>query len=257
MRRRILGTLTLGVVLTVGLAGGAQQAAGQEPAGGQPATVADVTAAIAEDGWYADPESVGDREQLDQVADRLSHQGEPMGFALLATEPAGSSPAFAEQVLDALPATRIRTIVVLSDADVGVVSDRWSDQAIDDALDETIDDLRADPTDGLEALADALAAAPSGFDDEDDSSDDGSTTTGMLVLVVLGLGGVALASHYFSGSASGDTSDTGDGSSSWSSSRRRRSSFYRSSSSRRRSSGGGSSRRSSGGSRRGRGGRRL
>lgn len=221
-----------------------------------PPTPSEVAVAIADTGWYADPESVGDREQLAMVADRLANQGEPMGFALLAAEPAGSSPAFAEDVLDTLAQQndRIRTVVVLSDADVGVVSDVWSDTAIDNALDDTIDDLRADPTDGLESLADALAAEPTGFDDdyEDDESDSGPNT-GLIVFGVLALAGVVAVSRYFSDPMAED----GDGSSgsSWSS-RRRRSSW--SSSSRRsfRSSGGGSSRRSSGGSR-GRGGRRL
>ncbi|HMG40051.1 MAG TPA: hypothetical protein VK611_01940 [Acidimicrobiales bacterium] len=263
--RRLKRMATLGAVVGVGLVGGSEAAA-QEPAVELTPLPGDVAAAIVEDGWYADPESVGDREQLDQVAERLANQGEPMGFALLAEEPPGSSPAYAEDVLDALPSQpgqRVRTVVVLSDADVGVVSDFWSDQAIDDALDETIDDLRADPTDGLEALADALAAAPSGFDDggSDTGDDDSGPNTGLIALGVVALGGVALASRYWSSSTGGDGYDDSYGDSyddggSSRARRLRRSSFRRSSSSRR-SSSGGSSRRSSSGSRRGRGGRRL
>jgi hypothetical protein len=187
-----------------------------------------------------------------------------MGFALLADEPDGSSPAYAEDVLDALPAHgeyTIRTVVVLSDADVGVVSDTWGDDAIDGALDDTIDDLRADPTDGLEALADALAAQPSGFasgsDDGDGDGDGGSDPTGLIVGGLVVLVGLSVGSRYLFDSADGGTyDDDGDGSSSWS----RRRSFRRSSfgSSRRRSSSGRSSRRSSSSrSSRGRGGRRL
>lgn len=263
--RRLKGMAALGLVVGVGFVGAAP-AGGQEPTFELTPPPGDVAAAIVEDGWYADPESVGDREQLDQVAERLANQGEPMGFALLAEEPPGSSTAYAEDVLDALPSQpgqRVRTVVVLSDVDVGVVSDFWSDRAIGDALDETIDDLRADPTDGLEALADALAATPSGSDEDgSDTSDDSDPNTGLLVLGVVALGGVAVASRYWSSSTGGDGLDDDygnsydDGGSSWASTRRRRrSSFSRSRSSR--SSSGGSSRRSSGGSRRGRGGRRL
>jgi hypothetical protein len=259
LRALVVGGFTVGIALLVG----AGRAAAQEPA--TPVTSDQVAAAIAEEGWYADPDSVGDREQLADVAERLARGAEPMGFALLDSEPAGSSTVYAEQVLDALPAQGevvIRTVVVLSDADVGVVSDAWSDRAIDDALDETIDDLRADPTDGLEALADSLTSQPTGFsDDEDSGSGSGSSSTGWLVLGVLVVGGFAVASRVWSesggdgfGDGLGDSDGNGYGSS-WS---RRRRSFARSSS-RRRSSGGSSSRRrsSSSGSRRGRGGRRL
>lgn len=247
--------------LTVGGAHPAAAQAAQEPAAGQAPEPGDVAAAIAEAGWYADGGAVGDREQLADVAERLSRQGEPMGFALVAAEPPGSSTAYAERVLDALIGRgerRIRTVVVLSDADVGVVSDVWSDAAIDQALDETLDDLRADPTDGLEALADALAAEPAGFDGQDDGTDTSGPPVGLIVLGVCVLGGLALASRALSGTA-GDGWEAGDDAgdsyrrrSRW----RRSSSLYRSSSRRSRSSGG-SRRRSSGGSRRGRGGRRL
>jgi hypothetical protein len=227
---------------------------------GPPAT--EVAGAIGVEGWYADPGAVGDREQLAVVAERLGRRGEPMGFALLADEPAGSSTEFAEDVLDELAAQDddIQTVVVLSDVDVGVVSDVWSHDAIDAALDETIDDLRANPTDGLEALADALAAEPSGFDEDSDSgsSDDNGMDTGLIVLVVIVVGVVYL-SRYLSDTEGGDAVEDGDDSDGSSWSRRRRSSFYRSSSrSHRSSSSTGSSRRSSStSSHRGRGGRRL
>lgn len=262
----------VGLVVGVGaFVFGAGAVAGQQPDSTPTPEV--VAAAIAEDGWYADPESVGDREQLDMVADRLARDGDPMGFALLAAEPPGSSTAFAEEVLDeliALPDADVETVVVLSDADVGVVSDVWSDSRIDAALDETIDDIRANRTDGLEALADALATSPSGFGDDtddsyyDDSSDssDGGPDTGVLLAAVLVVVGVALASRFWTdlqGDYEGGTGDDETGSS-WTSSRRR--SFYRpsrsssrSSSSRSRSSSSSSRSRSS--SSRGRGGRRL
>lgn len=146
----------MGTVAPAGAQTPTTSAAGSAPA-------SDVAAAVAESGWYADGGAVGDREQLAGVAERLAGQGHHLGFALLAAEPPGGSPVFAEAVLDALPRhgeTRIRTVVVLSDADVGLVSDVWDDAAIDGALDETIDELRADPTDGLEALAESLASQP-------------------------------------------------------------------------------------------------
>jgi hypothetical protein len=244
------------VVGGVALLGGGP-AAGQQPAGSEEATVEVVATAIAEDGWYAHPDAVGDREQLADVAERLARGSDPMGFALLSTEPPGSAEGFAEDVLDALPAQgggSIDTVVVLS-RDVAVVSDSWSDQAIDTALDETLDDLRADRTDGLEALADALADQPTGFDDTGDTGNDGGGSNAAWIgLGVVALVALSVGSRYLTGPSDGDT--YGEGGSSWS---RRRRSFARSSSfsSRRRSSSGGSSRRSSGGSRRGRGSRRL
>jgi hypothetical protein len=265
-----------GVLFGVVVAGPATGAPAASAASGAPgeATVDDVATAIAADGWYADGDAVGDREQLDHVAERLGQGGDPMGFALLAAEPAGSSTAFAEQVLDALPAHgeyAIDTVVVLSDADVGVVSDAWSDGAIDGALDDTIDDLRADPTDGLEALSAALADQPSGFDgssfddDDADGSDGGggSNAGGLIALGLVALVALSVGSRYLSGEAAfdgdGDGDDGGSSSSSSSWSRRRRRSF--SSSSRRRGSSSSrsrSSRRSSSSSsHRGRGGRRL
>jgi len=264
----LAGAVLGGVVL---LAAG-DPAAGQEPAD-DPVTVDDVATAIAADGWYADPDAVGDREQLAAVAERLGSGSEPMGFALLAEEPAGSSPAFAESVLDALAghgAFTIDTVVVLSDADVGVVSDTWSDTAIDGALDETIDDLRANPTDGLEALADALADQPVGFgggiddfggSDTSDDSGDGSSNTGLIVGGIVLLVALTVASRHLSptdGEGGGDDGD--DNGSSWSRRRRSSGSLFRSSSgSRHRSSSSSrsSSHRSSGSSSRGRGGRRL
>jgi hypothetical protein len=267
--RRILGAALAVTVcgLTALVALGAHPASGQEPAAARAPEPGDVATAIADAGWYADGEAVGDREQLADVAERLSRQGEPMGFALLAGEPPGSSTVYAERVLDALIGEgerRIRTVVVLSDADVGVVSDVWSDAAIDRALDETIGDLRADPIDGLEALADALASEPAGFDEVDEGTDTDSSglPVGLIVLGVVVLGGFALARWAMSGTAGDGTFDGDTGDDSWQrrSRWRRSSSFYRSSSSRSRSRlSGGSRRRSSGGSRRsrGRGGRRL
>jgi hypothetical protein len=193
-----------------------------------------------------------------------------MGFALLAAEPAGSSTTFAEKVLDTLPShgeLSIKTVVVLSDADVGVVSDTWSDDAIDGALDETIDDLRNDPTDGLEALADSLADQPSGFDDSSGSSDGGGGSGAAWIgFGVVALVAISVGSRYLSsgGELAGGEGDGDDGDSSWSSnsswSSRRRRSFSSFSSSRRRSSSSRSSFRrssSSSSSHRGRGGRRL
>jgi hypothetical protein len=254
LRGVLMGGAVVGAVAQLG--GG--PAAGQPPAGGEEATVEAVAAAIAEDGWYAHPDAVGDREQLADVAERLARGSDPMGFALLTAEPPGSAEAFAEDVLDALPAQRggsIDTVVVLS-RDVAVVSDTWSDQAIDTALDETLDDLRADRTDGLEALADALADQPTGFDDTGDTgSDGGGPNAAWIGIGVVALVALSVGSRYLSGPSDGDTYDSGSyGGSSWS---RRRRSFSRSSPSRRRSSSGGSSRRSSSGSRRGRGSRRL
>lgn len=263
--RRAFGVAVIVGVASVVLGGGRAAAADPTPDA--------VAAAIAERGWYADPEAVGDREQLGQVAARLAQQGDAMGFALLAAEPAGSSPAFAEQVLDALPSqtasTPIRTIVVLSDADVGVVSDQWSDAAIDGALDETIDQLRANPTDGLEALADALADQPAGFSD-DETSDDGAEGGGLngglvallVIAVIVAIGAPSVrrflsGGDVFAGDLFEDDSDTDDDSSSWT--RRRRTSSFFSSSRRSRSSSRSSHRSSSssGSSHRGRGGRRL
>jgi hypothetical protein len=247
-----VGAVAGGVLLA-----GAGVAAGQEGAS-TAASVDQVATAIADEGWYADRDAVGDREQLADVAERLARDREPMGFALLAAEPPGSSTNFAEDVLDALPAqgeTAIRTVVVLSDADVGVTSDVWSDDAIDAALDDTIDDLRADPTDGLEALADSLADQPSGV--EDGSGSDrggGGPNTALIVGGVAVLVALSLASRYRSGGLAGAGGDTLSGRSSWR--RHRRSSFSRPRSYRRRSASR-SSRRSSGSSRRGRGGRRL
>ena len=255
------------VAVIVGVAG-VVLGTGRAAAAAEPTPEA-VAAAIAERGWYADPEAVGDREQLGQVAARLAQGGDAMGFALLAAEPTGSSPAFAERVLDALPSqtasTPIRTIVVLSNADVGVVSDQWSDSAIDAALDDTIDDLRANPTDGLEALADALADQPSGFSDDDDgTSDDGGGMSGGWIALLVIVGVVAIGSGYVRRFLNGDDVFAGDDdnddnddswSSSWSNRRRRSSSFFSSSRSSHRSSS--SSRRSSSSGHRGRGGRRL
>jgi hypothetical protein len=225
----------------------------------EPGSVAAIAQAIAGEGWYADPDALGDREQLAAVADRLSSGSGAMGFALLTGEPVGGSTAFAEQVLDALPAQNellVRTVVVLSDADVGVVSDNWDDAAIDAALDESIDELRADPTDGLEVLAEALADQGQGF--ADDADDSGGNPTGLIILGGVGVLGLVAANRYFSGQ--GEWADGGDGSSDGASSshwnRRRRYRSYRSSSRSNRSP----SRRSRSSSRsrsRGRGGRRL
>jgi hypothetical protein len=245
---------------------------------------AQVATAISSTGWYADGGAVGDREQLADVASRLSNQGSPIGFALLAAEPPGSSTAYAEQVLDALDIADpsagiyvpndIETVVVLSPADVGVVSDRWDDAAIDEALDATIDDLRADPTDGLEALAGALARhSPAGSTDAGGGGDPngGGTDWGLswVVLFVLAIAAIGLMGRLIGGTArpggEGELENAwgGDSGSDWRARQRRRrlgSSLFgrhRSSSGPRRSSSGGSRRSSSGGSRRGRGGRRL
>jgi hypothetical protein len=255
--------IAIGVLAAVGAFGvvAAGPAGAQAPTTG--ATVATATpppsgvaAAIADAGWYADGGAVGDREQLADVAERLASEGHHLGFALLASEPAGNSTVYADEVLDALPGLgerTIRTVVVLSDADVGVVSDEWSDGAIDAALDDTIDDLRADPTDGLEALAGSLAGQPAGTDAGDD---DGGPSSGLLAVGVIALVGLSLGSRLLrrgGGDGDGDGYDDSYGSgSSW----RGRRSSYRSSS--RRSFSSRSRRRSSsGGSRRGRGGRRL
>ena len=272
MRRTAIGVLA--VVGGFGLVVGGFGLVVAAPAGAQTPTTgvtaptppaSGVAAAIAESGWYADGGAVGDREQLADVAERLSSEGHHLGFALLASEPPGDSTAFAEEVLDALPGLgegTIRTVVVLSDADVGVVSDVWGDAAIDAALDDTIDDLRADPTDGLEALADALAARPTGTDDDDGgtSTDDDGSGTGWLVLGVVALVALSFGSRYLrgSGDAGADGYDgTDDSGSSWRRRSRYRSSSRRSFSSSRRSGGRSGRRSSSGGSRRGRGGRRL
>jgi hypothetical protein len=257
VRRTTIGFLAAGVIGLVA-AGPAVPAGAQAPTTGATATTptppaSGVAAAIADAGWYADGGAVGDREQLAAVAERLASDGHHLGFALLASEPAGNSTVYAEEVLDALPGLgerAIRTVVVLSDADVGVVSDEWSDGAIDAALDDTIDDLRADPTDGLEALAESLADQPAGTD----TGDDGGPSGGLLALGVIALVALSIGSRLFRrGGGGGDGYDDGYGSgSSW----RRRRSSYRSSN--RRSFSSRSRRRSSsGGSRRGRGGRRL
>ena len=206
----------------------------------------------------ADPGAVGDREELDDVASGLRPNGEEIGFALLDAEPAGSSQAFAEQVVDDLPGHGefvMRTVVVLSPEDVGVVSDTWDDEAIDAALDASIDDLRANPTDGLATFADVLGDQSTMDEDGDafEEEDDGSSFPVVAVLAIAGIGGLALISHFAGWSSDGGE---GDGGSSWGSSSYRRRRSFSSSGSRRRT--GSSSRRSSGGSRRrGRGGRRL
>jgi hypothetical protein len=263
-------TLTAGAVAAV-LAAASSAAGAQGPAptattaatGGAPTTASPdpvdrVAAAIASEGWYADPGAVGDREALDDVASGLRPDGEQVGFALLDAEPAGSSQAFAEQVVDELAGNGeffIRTVVVLSPDDVGVVSDTWDDEAVDAALDASIDDLRATPTDGLAAFADALGEQSTMDEDGDafEEEDDGSSFPVVAVLAIAGIGGLALLSH-FAGWSSGD----GENGSSWgsSSSYRRRRSFSSGASRSRRT---GSSRRSSGGGtrRRGRGSRRL
>jgi hypothetical protein len=273
----VVGAVVIGLtVVLTGMAGPAGAGAGGGGAEQQPTTttvpetttttaepgsVAAVAQAIAAAGWYADPDSVGDREQLSAVADRLGTGSGAMGFALLDDEPVGGSPAYAEQILDALPAQNeflIRTVVVLSDADVGVVSDSWDDDAIDAALDETIDELRANPTDGLEALADALAGQDQGSDDGAD--DGGSSAVGLWILGAVGVAGAIAANRYFSGSGSGEWADGDDqGSSSGNSSYWNRRRQYRSvrSSSRSNRSASRRSRSSSRSSSRGRGGRRL
>jgi hypothetical protein len=277
-----------GVVAAAGMGGPAGPAVGQEPSTTRPVgavpSVGEVAAAIVDDGWYAHPEAVGDREQLDQIADRLSDGRFEIGFALLADEPPGSSTRFAEEVLDEVnlrgvvgypgrtttpaatagpgagastsvslydPPLRIRTVVVLSDADVGVVSDLWGDDAIDAALDATIDQLRADPTDGLDALAEALADQPTGTgtDDDPDEGDDysGAIVVGVVLLGLLVFAQVIAASNSLAGDGGG-------------SSRRRRFNTFTSRPFSSGSRGGGSRRSGSGGSRgssRGRGGRRL
>jgi hypothetical protein len=218
-----------------------------------------VAAVIAEEGWYAHPDAVGDREQLAQVAARLADGSEPMGFALLADEPPGSSTAFAEAVLDSyflvMGGMDVETVVVLSDEDVGVVSDVWGDEAVDVALDETIDQLRADPTDGLEALAGVLSEQPK-YEFGDDDGDGGGGGGGggeppWILIAVLFVGVVVGLNVLFP-----QTEGEGDDGSSYRRRRYRSFSSSRSSFGSRRSSSGGSSRRSSGGSR-GRGGRRL
>lgn len=214
-----------------------------------------VAAVIAEEGWYAHPDSVGDREQLAQVAARLADGSEPMGFALLADEPPGSSTVFAERVLDSrflLGGSDVDTVVVLSDEDVGVVSDVWGDEAVDVALDETIDELRADPTDGLEALADALSEQPKYEFGDGDAGGGGGGGEPPWVLITFLFVGVMVGLNVLFPQTEGE----GDDGSSYRRRRYRSFSSSRSSFGSRRSSSGGSSRRSSGGSR-GRGGRRL
>jgi hypothetical protein len=263
-RTLILGAL---IAVTGAAAPAAAQAPGTAPAAapttsGPGDTSSDpvdlVAAAVAAEGWYADPGAVGDREELDRVASRLRPNGEEIGFALLDAEPPGSSQAFAEQVVDALAGNGeflMRTVVVLSPADVGVVSDTWDDEAIDTALDEAIDELRANPTDGLATFADVLGRQSTMDEDGDalEEEDGGSSFPTVLVLAIAGMGGLALLSHVAGWSNSGGE---GGGSSWGSSSYRRRRSFGGGTS---RSRGSSSSRRSSGGSspRRGRGSRRL
>ncbi len=252
-------------------------ASGQEPSttvpgpGGQPASgvalADDVAAAIAADGWFADRASTTDPAALAALAGELSSGSDPVGFALLAQEPDGSSTVYAEQVLDALPAhgeLGVETVAVLSPEDVGVVSDTWDDAAIDAALDSAIDDLRADPVVGLETLTDALASQPTMAErDADDTSSDSTDDTGggvssaWLVLGVIGLIAAVVIGRLFPGRA-GYGDDEGWDSSDY----RRRSRWRRTGRSSlfggSRRSGASRSRRSSGGSRRrGRGGRRL
>lgn len=241
---------------------------GSEPVVGQESPTAstpepgEVAQAIAADGWYAD--SPENREELADVATRLSARSEPIGFAILDAEPEGSSTAYAEDVLDELAPngeSRIDTVVVLSPADVGVVSDTWDEDAIDAALDDALDDLRSNPTDGLEALATALAREPTMTEQDSSESDDGDGGISAGWLVVIGIGVVALIAFgrifpQLSGDSDGDWDDDWD---SRSYRRRRRLRGYSRSSlfsgSRRSSST--RTRRSSGRSRRGRGGRRL
>jgi len=274
-------------------AAGAQAPTTTTTAPGPPTTVDQarldaIADAIGAAGWFGDPVAGADTVAWSDVAAELGRQDAPIAFAVLDAEPPGDSTAYAEVVLDELPthgASRYDTVIVLSPADVGVVSDDWGDSAIDGALDASLDELRADPVRGVTTLADDLADRPrmseggvdpgaddgfgsfgDGFDDEDEAADEPGFPTGWLVLGGLGITAVALYSRY--ASANGLTGDGDDGDSSWSSSsssssyRRRRSLARRStrSSSRRSTSRRSSSRSSSRprrSSSRGRGGRRL
>lgn len=212
-----------------------------------------VAAAVAAEGWYADEASGVDRSALAALAHRLSAEDEPIGVAVLAAEPVGSSPVFAEQVLVALPSqgeSAIETMAVLSPADVGVVSDVWADEAVDAAVDESIDALRSDPVTGLDRLADALA-------DQEAADDQGSGGGSFPVAIVAIVGGVIIAVVALGRRLSPGTFGSGSGSRWGSSSSRRRSWRRAGHSSSFRRSGGGGSRRSSRRSSRGRGGRRL
>ncbi|HEY8526371.1 MAG TPA: hypothetical protein VIL48_15470 [Acidimicrobiales bacterium] len=254
MRRlpRILAAVVgVAVALAVGNAG---PAAGRDAQAGAAPPPDEVARAIAAAGWYGQEGAVDDRRPFEALADRLTGQAEPIGFALLAAEPRGSSTTYAEQVLDALidqGEREIRTVVALSDADVGVVSDAWSDQAIDVAVDQAIDDLRADPATGLESLARTLASQPTGVEETDAPEDDGGGTNPVLVgLGVVGIAGLAIAGRVFGWSRPRDLDDD-----EYRRRRRWRRSAYRS---RRRVRPTRSrSRSSSRSSRRGRGGRRL
>jgi hypothetical protein len=120
---------TAGLVMGTG-----QPADAQEPAGIAAPAAADVAAAIAEVGWHADDESAGDREQLGAAAERLARERQQMGFALPGEEPAGVKHRLRRSVLDVLIGwgeRSIRTVVVLSDADVGVVNELWRGGASD------------------------------------------------------------------------------------------------------------------------------
>jgi hypothetical protein len=242
--------------------------AGQEPAAGTAPAADDVAQAVAAAGWFADVTAAVDSQELEALAGRLATQGDPIGFAVLAAAPEESSTVYAEDVLDALARhgeLRIETVAVLSPEDVGVVSDTWDDEAIDAALDDVIDDLRSDPVEGLERLADALGRQPTMAEQDADEDDDGGGSSGggssaWIILLVLGGIAVAVVSRVFRGAAGDGGYDDDRGSSYYDRRRWRRRSYGRSSLfSGSRRSGGTRSRRSSGGSRsrRGRGGRRL
>ncbi len=217
-----------------------------------PARAAD---AIAVNGYFQSPSAEVDGNALAAMAS--GHQG--FGFVVLSDEPIDASIELADDVLDAAQsrAPLVHTVVVVSPADYGAVSERYSDEAIDAAFEDVVDTLRTDRVAGLDAFADRVpAAGPSLADERADDNDDGrSFPIGWVLLLVAVIGGSFLLKSLGLGS-SGDGYSDGDGYDSGPSSRRSSCSSRRSFSSRR-SSSSSASRRSSSSGRRGRGGGRF
>ena len=118
-------------------------------------------------GYYIEDGAPVEFDELESVADEFAARG--FGFVALDEDPSGGADLFADQVRQMTDAT---TIIVVSDGEIGYVSDAFNDDQLDAAADEAIDLFDRSYAQGFERFASALVGVPVAT-----STADGAITT--------------------------------------------------------------------------------
>jgi hypothetical protein len=104
-------------------------------------------------GYYIEDGAAVSFEELESVAAEFSDRD--FAFVALAADPAEGADLFAEEVRQISGA---RTVIVVSDGELGYVSDEFDDAELDAAADEAIDSFDRSYADGFRRFASALVA---------------------------------------------------------------------------------------------------